>query len=180
MSSTEALLLHNKIKDLKMASKKLQHSSFLGQIAFFISIAALPWSMAQAQSAARAPQAYENITAIPIPIEQVSKTIIGQDFKFPSGVPNIRAFLIELPVGKPTSLHTHEIPLLAYVVSGTLEVDYGSKGKKVISAGTGFVEAINWCHIGRAVGKEPAKVLGFYLGENAPLKPPAVECKKPD
>jgi quercetin dioxygenase-like cupin family protein len=163
-----------------MASHNPRQFSFLTQITFVLSITTLPWSVAQAQSAGRAPQAYENITAIPIPIEQVSKTIIGQDFKFPSGVPNIRAFLIELPVGKPTSLHTHEIPLLAYVVSGTLEVDYGSKGKKVISAGTGFVEAINWCHIGRAVGKEPAKVLGFYLGENAPLKPAAVECKKPD
>lgn len=163
-----------------MYSQNLQQFSFLAQIAFVLSVAALPWSMAQAQSPARAPQAYENITAIPIPIEQVSKTIIGQDFKFPSGVPNIRAFLIDLPVGKATSLHTHEIPLLAYVVSGTLEVDYGSKGKKIISAGTGFVEAINWCHMGRAVGREPVKILGFYLGENAPLKPVAIECKRPD
>lgn len=163
-----------------MTSQTLRYFSLAAQTAFVLSVVVLPWSMALAQTAAKTPQPYENVKATPIPFEQVSKTIIGQDFKFPAGVPNIRAFFIELPVGKPTSLHTHEIPLLAYVVSGTLEVDYGSKGKKVISAGTGYVEAINWCHIGRAVGKEPAKIIGFYLGENAPLKPIASDCKKPD
>ncbi len=73
-------------------------------------------------------------------------------------MPIIRAFLIERPVGKPISLHTYEILLLAYVVTSTLELDHGGKGKKVISAGTDFVEAINGCDIDQAVGKELMQV----------------------
>jgi hypothetical protein len=47
---------------------------------------------------------------------------------------------------------------LAYVVSSTLELDHGGKGKKVISAVTDFAEAINGCDIDRAVGQELMQV----------------------
>ena len=82
------------------------------------------------QKSAQGSVAYENITAKPIPLEQGPKTILGQDFKYPSGTPLIKAFDILIPAGKQTSLHSHAIPLYAYVVSGDLEVDYGSKGKR--------------------------------------------------
>ncbi len=127
-----------------------------------------------------ASEAYENITAVPIPMASSTQTIIGQDFVYPTGSPLIKGYLIDIPVDKETSLHLHTIPLLGYVVSGTLEVDYGSKGKFVIEAGNAFVEAIEWCHIGRVVGDEPVKVMAFYLSQTTPETPLAPVCDAPN
>ena len=123
---------------------------------------------------------YENIEAMPITIIQAPKTILDQDFKYPSGQPLIKAFNIEIPVGKQTDLHKHFIPLYIYVVSGVLEVDYGTKGKKTFKPGTSYVEAIEWCHIGKAAGKEPVKVIGVYLGEQSPDQIKPEKCAKPN
>lgn len=126
------------------------------------------------------PQPYEQVTAIPIPMVSETKTIVGQDFKFPSGAPLVKAYIIELPVGKATSLHSHSVPLIAYVVSGTLEVDYGSKGKKTLTAGNGFIEAMNWCHVGRAIGDQPVKLIGIYLAQTTPDRSAPDACAKPN
>ncbi|MBU3583110.1 cupin domain-containing protein [Polynucleobacter sp. 15G-AUS-farblos] len=124
--------------------------------------------------------AYEDIEATPIVIVGAPKTTLGQDFKYPAGQPLIKAFNIEIPVGKQTSLHKHLVPLYIYIVSGDLEVDYGSKGKKIYKPGTSYVEAIDWCHIGKVSGKVPVKVIGVYLGEQTPdqIKPDV--CTKPN
>jgi quercetin dioxygenase-like cupin family protein len=123
---------------------------------------------------------YEDIDATEIPLTQSPKTILGQDFSYPAGQPLIKAFTIDIPVGKQTSLHRHAIPLFVYVVSGELEVDYGSKGKKNFKSGAAFVEAIEWCHVGKAVGTLPVKIIGVYLGQETPdqIKPEA--CIKPN
>jgi quercetin dioxygenase-like cupin family protein len=123
---------------------------------------------------------YEDIDATPIVITGAPKTTLGQDFKYPAGQPLIKAFNIDIPVGKKTSLHKHLIPLFVYVVSGDLEVDYGSKGKKTYKAGTSYVEAIDWCHLGKAAGKAPVKIIGVYLGEQTPDQIKPDTCAKPN
>lgn len=123
---------------------------------------------------------YEDIEATPITMVGAPKTTLGQDFKYPAGQPLIEAFNIEIPVGKQTDLHKHLVPLYVYIVSGDLEVDYGSKGKKIYKPGTSYVEAIDWCHIGKAAGKTPAKVIGIYLGEKTPDQIKPVACAKPN
>ena len=123
-------------------------------------------------------KAQEGITAKPIPLQSESKTVIGQDLKYPKGTPMIKAFEIEIPVGQQTTLHRHAIPLFAYIVSGELEVDYGSKGKRMIKAGTSFMEAIDWCHYGKAVGNQPVKIIGVYLGQQKPDTALSEDCKK--
>jgi len=124
--------------------------------------------------------AYEQVTAKPILLEQGPKTIIGQDFKYPSGTPLIKAFDITIPPGKQTSLHSHAIPLYAYVISGELEVDYGSKGKRVFKAGSSYIEAINWCHSGKSLGGKPVRLIGVYLGQENPDQIAPTDCKKAD
>ena len=116
---------------------------------------------------------YKAIRALPIPLQLPSKTVLGQDFKFPAGVPLITAFNITIEPGKKTALHKHAIPLLAYIVSGELEVDYGSRGKRSFSPGEAYIEAIEWCHVGYAIGDASVEVLGFYLGQQDPdqIKP---------
>ena len=124
--------------------------------------------------------AYEQITAKPIFLKGGPKTILGQNFKYPTGAPLIKAFDIVIPVGKQTSLHSHAIPLYAYIVSGELEVDYGSKGKRIFKAGSSYVEAIDWCHIGKSLGNQPVRLIGIYLGQENPDQIAPTDCKKPD
>ncbi len=149
----------------------------------FIAIVSLAlmsnYTFAQNKSAAGS-IAYEQVTAKPVTLDGGPKTILGQDFKYPSGTPLIKAFDIEIPAGKQTSLHSHAIPLYAYIISGELEVDYGSKGKRIFKAGSSYVEAINWCHIGKSLNNQPVRILGVYLGQVNPDQIAPIDCKKPD
>jgi len=115
----------------------------------------------------------------PIPMES-AKTILGQDFRYPSGAPQIQAFEIEIPPGQQTTLHRHGIPLFAYIASGNLELDYGSKGRRIVRAGSSFVEAINWCHFGRPLGNQSVRIIGVYLGQKNPDLAISEDCIKPD
>ena len=93
----------------------------------------------------------------------------------PTGSPKIKTYQVVISPGKPTDAHMHTIPVLAYVVSGQLEVDNGSKGKKVIKTDESYVEAINWCHQVRAAGNKPVTIPVTYLGqEGADMIKPTV------
>jgi quercetin dioxygenase-like cupin family protein len=146
----------------------------------FASLVLASGSIYAQQKSAPASVAYEQVSAKPIPLEQGPKTILGQDFKYPAGTPLIKAFDITIPPGKQTSLHSHAIPLYAYIVSGELEVDYGSKGKRVFKAGTSYIEAINWCHAGKSLGGKPVRIIGVYLGQENPDQIAPTDCKKAD
>jgi quercetin dioxygenase-like cupin family protein len=115
----------------------------------------------------------------PIPMES-AKTILGQDFRYPSGAPQIQAFEIEIPPGQQTTLHRHAIPLFAYITSGDLELDYGSKGKKIVRSGSSFVEAMNWCHFGKPLGNQSVRIIAVYLGQKNPDLAISEDCTKPD
>jgi len=105
-----------------------------------------------------------------------SKTIIGQDYEYPKGSPLIESYLIEIPPGQKTGIHLHQVPLLAYIISGSLETNYGSKGSKVSSAGDVFIEAIDWCHFGQTLGTEPVKILAIYLNSVGSAQKKSVDC----
>lgn len=122
----------------------------------------------------------QDISATKIQMMVPSKTILGQDFKYPTGVPLIESFRIEIPPGKETSLHKHAVPMYVYLTSGELEVDYGSKGKRTFKAGSSYVEALNWCHFGRAVGNQPVQLLAVYLGQQDPNQVAPESCLKPE
>lgn len=154
-------------------------SSFLTQL-IFTTLVIASGSINALEKTAKVSNAYEQITAKPIVLEQGPKTILGQDFQYPSGTPLIKAFDIVIPAGKQTSLHSHAIPLYAYIISGELEVDYGSKGKRIFKVGSSYVEAINWCHIGRSLGGKPVRLIGVYLGQENPDQIAPIDCKKAD
>lgn len=105
-----------------------------------------------------------------------SKTIIGQDYEYPKGSPLIETYLIEIPPGQKTGTHLHQVPLLAYIISGRLETNYGSKGSKVSLAGDVFVEAIEWCHFGQTLGTEPVKILAIYLNSVGSSLKKSIDC----
>jgi quercetin dioxygenase-like cupin family protein len=105
-----------------------------------------------------------------------SKTIIGQDYAYPKSTPLLESYLIEIPPGQKTAIHLHQVPLLAYVLSGKIETNYGSKGTKVSGAGDLFVEAIEWCHFGQTVGSQPVRILAIYLNSVGSDQKKSVDC----
>ena len=119
--------------------------------------------------------AYENVTATIIPFSSTSADVVGRALTYPKGKPVMKAYKITIPKGKATIVHLHQVSIFAYVLSGTLEVDYGSKGKKIFKAGDGFLEAVNWCPKGTALGNEPVVLVGLYSG--APELKNTVPCK---
>ena len=124
-------------------------------------------------------ESYEHIVATPIEINEQSATDVGQEYRYPSGEPVLLAYRIVVKSGQKTSWHKHSVPLFAYIMSGALEIDYGSKGIKKFKKGMGFVEAIDWCHQGLGVGDEDAVILGLYLAENSPDSAKPVICDGP-
>ena len=123
---------------------------------------------------------YEGVQATEVPMLDGGKTIIGQSFNYPTGAPKLQTYNVRINPGKPTNMHKHSIPVLVQVVSGQLEVDYGSKGKRTIKKGEAYVEAINWCHQGLAAAGQPVTVQVTYLGQEGADTIKPTECTKLD
>ena len=123
---------------------------------------------------------YEGIQATEVPMLEGGKTILGQSFKYPAGAPKLQTYNVRINPGEPTNMHKHSIPVLVLVVSGQLEVDYGSKGKRTIKSGDSYVEAINWCHQGLAAAGNPVTVQVTYLGQEGADTIKPTECSKLD
>jgi quercetin dioxygenase-like cupin family protein len=135
------------------------------KIVFGSSLVALAILIAQVfPTRADESMAYEGITAVALPMAAPSADILGRPIVYPKGTPVMRAYRITVPPKKATILHKHPVPVYAYILSGTLEVDYGSKGRKTYVAGDSFMEAVDWCHAGRNLGDVPVVLLSVYIG----------------
>ena len=122
---------------------------------------------------------YEGISATPIPIENRSATVLGQSYQFPEGVPALYAYNIVIKPGQKTGWHKHAVPLYAYILSGSLTVDYGSKGSRVFEKGMSYIEAIDWCHRGYVSGDEEAVIFGMYMAQVDPNEVKPIPCDGP-
>jgi quercetin dioxygenase-like cupin family protein len=122
--------------------------------------------------------AYEGIQATPINVVGNGKTIIGQPYALPATNQDLKPFNVTIGAGKSTDIHKHPVPALVYVVSGELEINYGSKGKRVVKTGESYVEAINWCHQGSSYGSKPVNVLVFYFNTAGKDLADSSKCSK--
>ena len=75
--------------------------------------------------------------------------------------------ITEVAAGTETGWHEHPVPLFIYVMEGELTIDYGEKGIKVVKAGEGILEAINWPHNGINKTDAPVKIVAFYMGSDS-------------
>ncbi|MCK6684947.1 MAG: cupin domain-containing protein [Thermoanaerobaculia bacterium] len=96
---------------------------------------------------------------------KTSVTAAGEKITYPaSGEPEVTAAVVEIAPGAATGWHRHKIPLYAWVVAGTLHVEYEGKPAVTMKAGDALVEAVGTAHNGRNLGAEPVKLLVFYTG----------------
>ena len=93
-----------------------------------------------------------------------NKTIMGEEFSYPSGEANVTAAVLTLAPGARTLTHTHGVPLFVYILEGEMDVDYGTKGKKTYKKGDSFMEAMSVAHYGMNNSKAPVKLLAVYMG----------------
>ena len=71
--------------------------------------------------------------------------------------------------GQSTGVHSHSVPLFAYMLEGELTVDYGEDGTRTYHAGDAFIEAFQTPHNGTNTGNGNARVLAVFAGsETAP------------
>lgn len=84
---------------------------------------------------------------------------------------------ITIPSGKTTGWHEHNIPVFAYVLKGTLTVEF--EGNRVVQfkENSSFAEVIHTQHRGINNEKEDLVLLAFYLGEKG--KPLSIMKEKP-
>ena len=94
-----------------------------------------------------------------------TETVLGQPFDYPStGPPEITSVILTLQPGEETGWHHHDAPLVAYILAGTLQVDYGDDGVRVYEAGDALVEAFKTSHNGTNVGDEPVRIYVTNIG----------------
>jgi quercetin dioxygenase-like cupin family protein len=160
---------------MKLPNRK-NAALFLGLLPLLLGLAGLHSEPALAADDYALGLAKDRISVKTILPLMPEKTIIGQDYTYPNGSPLIETYLIELPPGQKTGIHLHEVPLLAYIISGRLETNYGSKGSKVSTAGDIFIEAIEWCHFGQTLGTEPVRILAIYLNSAGSTQKKSVDC----
>lgn len=121
---------------------------------------------------------YEGIQAAPINVIGNGKTIIGQPYALPTTNQDLKPFNVTIGVGKSTDIHKHPVAALVYVVSGEMEINYGSKGKRIVKTGDSYVEAINWCHQASSSGGKPVNVLVFYFNTEGKDLADSSKCSK--
>ncbi|MEI7829386.1 MAG: cupin domain-containing protein [Prolixibacteraceae bacterium] len=114
-------------------------------------------------------------------IEQILKsdtTSIGQKIRYPNFQnEEVTMLKITIPSGKTTGWHEHNIPVFAYVLKGTLTVEF--EGNRVVQfkENSSFAEVIHTQHRGINNEKEDLVLLAFYLGEKG--KPLSIMKEKP-
>ena len=117
-------------------------------------------------------QAYPNVDLL-----STSTTVVGEPLRYPtSGPAKVNVSIVTILPGADTVLHRHPAPLVAYILEGDMEVDYGDKGKRAFRKGDALVEAMDVAHRGMNTGTTPVKILAIYLGvagtANVALEPP--------
>jgi quercetin dioxygenase-like cupin family protein len=102
--------------------------------------------------------------------------VLGQPLAYPGGQPRITSAIVTIAPGGEGQLHRHEVPMYAYVLQGTVTVDYGAHGTKVFRQGEAVMEAQHVPHKGMNKGTEPVALLVVYMGaEGQPNVTPAKE-----
>jgi quercetin dioxygenase-like cupin family protein len=91
--------------------------------------------------------------------------------------PEVTAMVVELPPGGETGWHLHNVPVYAYVLSGSLDVEIADGRSYVFRQGDAIVEVQNLAHNGRTVGNGPARLVVFYTGEQD--RPNVVKVERP-
>ncbi|MCS3902309.1 quercetin dioxygenase-like cupin family protein [Methylohalomonas lacus] len=105
------------------------------------------------------------------PLLETDRTVVGQTLDFSElSTAEVRAVRVVIPPNTETGWHVHDIHAFAYVLSGTVTVEFENHERRTYTAGDALAEAINTPHNGFNHGDEDAVIVMFAVGEpGAPL-----------
>lgn len=111
------------------------------------------------------------------------QTIAGEPLKYPqNGQAKVASAIITIPSGKSTGWHQHKVPLVAYLLSGELQMEYANGKRVQFKKGEALMEAMAVSHIGSNLGSTPAQIFVAFMGTDktdfteiadAPTSPPS-------
>ena len=92
-------------------------------------------------------------------------TVLDQPLRYPKkGAAQVSSSIVTLEPGQETGWHRHAAPMYAYVLEGTITVEYDGGVVKDYPAGTALLEAVGTWHNGTNKGTSPARVLVVNMG----------------
>ena len=115
--------------------------------------------------------------AIITPLKKTTTSTDGSRLSYPvTDNPEVTALIVEIPPGGQTGWHLHPVPVYAYMLSGSLNVEMENGTSYRFNEGDAIIEVVNAPHNGINTGQAPAKLIVFYTGEKG--KPTTVKVQK--
>lgn len=97
---------------------------------------------------------------------QATQDVVGQEIAYPMVEhPEVTGMKVTIPAGQETGWHTHSMPGYAYVLSGTITLEYEKGVTKQFKPGDAFAEVVNVSHNGRNNGSDEVVLIVFFTGE---------------
>ncbi len=98
-------------------------------------------------------------------LDKQQLTVLDQPIAYPTKKPaQVSSSVLQLEPGQETGWHRHKAPMYAYVLEGTLTVEYDAGVVKEYPTGTALMEAQGVWHNGTNKGDVPVRVLEVNLG----------------
>ena len=98
-------------------------------------------------------------------LEAQALTVLDQPVRYPKKkAAEITSEILALDPGQETGWHKYRTPLYAYVLEGTLTVEYDAGVIKEFAAGTALIDAMNVWLNGSNRTDAPVRVLMVHLG----------------
>jgi quercetin dioxygenase-like cupin family protein len=98
-------------------------------------------------------------------IKKATTTTNGEKISYPKAdSPEVTIVTVEIPPRGETGWHAHPVPVLGYVLSGELVVEFEDGKQNRFKDGDAIIEVVNALHNGKNPGNAPVKLVVFYLG----------------
>jgi quercetin dioxygenase-like cupin family protein len=98
-------------------------------------------------------------------LDKQQLSVLDQPITYPTKKPaQVSSAIIRLEPGQETGWQKHKAPMFAYVLEGTLTVEYDAGVVKEFPAGTAFMDAQNVWHNGTNKGNSPVRLLVVNMG----------------
>ncbi len=96
---------------------------------------------------------------------ETEHTIAGEQLAYPqSGQAKITSAIITIHPGQSTGWHMHKVPLVGYLLTGELEMEYADGKRLQLKKGEAIMEAMTVPHIGANLGTISAQVFVAFMG----------------
>ena len=108
-------------------------------------------------------QDYKNVEVSKVLVSSVTSN--GTPLRYlQTAQPEVTVLVVRVPPGGSTGWHQHPVPVYAYMLNGTLNVEIKGGQTSVFKKGDAILEVMNTLHNGYNSGSETATLVVFYTG----------------